>query len=133
MKAIAAVLVLMMGATGASCAADRRPVPATASDKQVATLTAEQATDTLSEAQCDYYAKCSRVGPTATYASPDHCLDMHRESAAKKFADCRKGIDGRDLRACTEVIRGQDCGGLGTLIDTVERSAACRSGKLCLD
>jgi hypothetical protein len=133
MKAIPVVLVLLAGAMGASCVVDRRPVPASASNEQVAALTTEQATDMLSEAQCDYYAKCSRVGPTATYASPDHCLDMHREGSAKKFADCRHGIDGRDLRACTEVIRGQDCGGLGTLIDTVERSAACRSGELCLD
>ncbi len=133
MKAIPVGLVIFVGAMGVSCAADRRPVRASASNKQVAILTAEQATDTLSEAQCDYYAKCSRVGPTATYASPDHCLDMHRESSAKKFADCSHGVDGRDLRACAEVIREQDCGGLGTLIDTVERSAACRSGKLCLD
>lgn len=132
MKAIGAGLVLVVVAVaGNSCVVDRRAQ--SAEKEPAATITTQRATDMLSEAQCDYEAKCNRIGPSATYASHDHCVNVHREESAKKFSKCQYGVKQRDMRACADQIRGQDCGGMGTVLDAFERSAACGSGKLCLE
>lgn len=132
MKAIRAGLVLVaVVAAGNSCVVDRRAE--SAKNERPMTLTRQQASDMLSEAQCDYEAKCNRVGPSATYASHDHCVSVHREDSAKKFSKCNYGIKQGEMRACADQIRGQDCGGVGTVLDAFERSQACSSGKVCLD
>jgi hypothetical protein len=93
----------------------------------------QRAARLLSEARCDYEARCNRIGPNAEYASRQHCLNVAHDDAAKKLEDCRYGVKQYELSSCLSDIRNQDCGGVSERIDAVGRSVACRAGRICLD
>lgn len=133
MKATNSGLVIAAMVLSGACVVDRRNTPPPQNAARGATMTPADAADMLSEARCDYEAKCNKIGPSATYANRDHCVNVTRNESASRFSSCRYGVKSRDVQSCADEMRGEDCGGVGSVVDVFERAAACRTGKLCLD
>jgi hypothetical protein len=94
-------------------------------------MSTADAADMLSQARCDYEVRCNRVGPTATYASREHCLDANRNESQSKFESCRHDVKRSEMRKCVDEIRTEGCAGLDQVVDLFERAATCRTGRLC--
>lgn len=122
---------LVLGALAGSCGSDRRGAASPSEDQ--ATMSTADAADMLSQARCDYEVRCNRVGPTATYASREHCLDANRNESLSKFENCRHDVKRPEMQKCADEIRGGGCGGADQVVDVFEHAAACRTGHLCLE
>lgn len=135
MKAIQTGFVLVVAALtafGVSCAGERRDAAAPTVGPS-ATISTTDAADMLSQARCDFEVKCNKVGPTATYASRDHCMDVNRGESMSKFEKCERDVRRAEMQKCASEIRSADCGGAGVVVDAFERVAACHNGRLCAD
>ena len=60
----------------------------------------------------------------------EHCMNVMRADGYDELGVCRSGIDQKELQECLAEIGDEDCSGP---LDRLERMAACRSAKLCLD
>jgi hypothetical protein len=98
----------------------------------VVTVTAPEASGSLSEAQCNHEAKCNRIGPTQRYSDWTHCMNIARQAADQKFSNCRN-VRQAELTNCLNEITTEGCGFLSEPLDSFERAYACRGTALCYD
>jgi hypothetical protein len=124
-----ATLLLLTGALFIGCERgyESEPVLTPAAGT---TPAAERAIDAIAAARCDHEQRCNSIGPTAQYMTREHCMNVMRADGYDELGVCRLGIDQREIQSCLAEIADQDC---GDPIDRLERMAACRSGKLCMD
>jgi len=92
----------------------------------------EDSIHSITRERCEREVSCGNVGVDKKYASLDACTSSLNDSGYSSLdpKSCPHGVDSRELAECQQSIRNEDC---GSVIDAIERLAACRSSKLCHD
>jgi hypothetical protein len=80
-------------------------------------------------ARCAREARCGNVGEDHDYADTASCLVGTVDVWSAAY-DCPSGIAPAQLSACLDAIRSADC---RTEMLSLDRLAACRTGRVCRD
>jgi hypothetical protein len=85
----------------------------------------------LTEAACDYAAKCNRFGKDKDYADEAGCKSevSHKMESDYKPSDCPHGVKQERLASCINDFKNEAC---GNVPDKISRLEACRTGELCI-
>jgi len=95
-----------------------------------------EATPKIAAAECEREMKCKNVGESLKFSSMEHCKTVKSEELNKDFnadEDCKNGMSQKDLDECVAKTVQQTCGGVSSVVSSVERSAECGSNELCMD
>jgi len=96
------------------------------------TASNDRAISAITDERCDRDLRCNNIGPDKKYTSRDECVRKLTDSGYSSLGptECRSGINQSELSQCLQSIRNEQC---DSPLDTLERLAACRSGKLCMN
>jgi hypothetical protein len=89
------------------------------------------ARDAVTDASCDFYARCDQIGSGKTYANRDTCEVQVRASwdTAWPVETCDGKIDTEQLNICLNAIGATECGNgldvLNTLLNKCPQSKIC--------
>ena len=99
--------------------------------RQVSRTSNALAVLSVATARCDRELKCKNIGPNEKYASTDDCIDTLQKDKVPgvNAKDCPGGVSEKDLTACLQAIRDENC---GKSLDSVSQHSACRASALCL-
>jgi hypothetical protein len=123
-----ALLLLVPAASGCSKHPEQSAmVPAAGNERS-----REDGIHSISDARCEREVRCGNVGVDKKYASVDACKSSLNDSGYSSLdaSSCPRGVDAGELAECQQSIRNEEC---GSVLDAIERLAACRSSKLCHD
>jgi len=125
-KASAGVL-LVFAVIGCSKHTEPAMVPAAGNERS-----REDSIHAITRERCEREVRCGNVGVDKKYASLDACTSSLNDTGYSSLdaKSCPHGVDSRELAECQQSIRNEEC---GSVIDAIERLAACRSSKLCHD
>lgn len=86
--------------------------------------------DRLAAARCDQEQRCKSVGPTATFASRQACIDQLRGNISDDLNTyhCPAALAGDHLERCMEALRSERC---GRPFETLARYGSCKSAVSC--
>ena len=101
-----------------------------------ARFSARETASTIAHDRCKHADDCGKIGKTdSEFKSVEDCRQKLNVDLDKKFGGqaCENGVGDQDLRRCLLEIKNEDCSGVASLVDTVDRYFACRPGKLCLN
>jgi hypothetical protein len=105
------------------------PYAATLTSAQV--TSSDSAAQQLADAECKREQLCDNIGAGKSYDSRDSCLTQKRREKLNDLRreECPRDVSTPDLKDCLHDIEARGCGNpLGALA----KSAACRTGKLCI-
>ena len=123
-----ALLLLVPAASGCSKQPEQPAmVPAAGNERS-----REDSIHSISNERCEREVRCGNVGVDKKYASVDACKSSLNDAGYSSLdaSSCPHGVNSGELAECQQSIRNEDC---GSVLDAIERLAACRSGKLCHD
>jgi hypothetical protein len=91
----------------------------------------DDAISRVTNSRCDREAACNNVGAGKKFADRDACNRelSHNTHPELRSEQCPRGIDENRLQTCLSEIQDERC---GNPIDTIDRMANCRRGKLCI-
>ena len=91
-----------------------------------------QATERIVAARCTRETACNNVGSDKRFANYEICMrELHGELGDDlQSSGCSRGVDPVALDRCIDAIQAEGC---NSLVDTIQRLAACRSSDLCHD
>jgi hypothetical protein len=89
------------------------------------------ATERIARARCDRQTACDRIGPGRAWGSPEACMAQQRPRTSEEVASlaCRAGLDGMQLGACLDAIRGLGCSESAASLDSV---GECQPTSVCM-
>lgn len=129
MKTLIVALSLgLAGVVGCSHEHDNRASSTSATAANV--VPNKGAISRITDARCDREQACNNIGAGKSYDSMEACKRElgHNTTATLRAEECPDGINEPNLSSCLSDIQGERC---GNPIDTMERVASCRKGKLC--
>ena len=89
------------------------------------------ARDAVTDASCDFYARCDQIGPGKTYENRDSCEVQVRArwDTAWPVETCDGKIDTEQLNICLNAIGATECGNGLDVLNTLLNK--CPQAKIC--
>ena len=88
------------------------------------------AVNSIAQARCAREEHCKNIGPDHKYKTKAECVSGVTKDNADDLnaAECKGGIDQKELNECIEAIHKEDC---NSPLETLGRLAACRTSDMC--